>query len=172
MTGNTEDVLYVQCDDGYSGSGESRCTADGTFTEVTCTPNPCTSTQVEFSSTHTDSNSVAGNTDDWIDVKCLDGYTASNHDTSIAIEENVACQNAYELSESSASLAECLNLVTSEHCREHGNGFTVSYSASSGVCMCATDSCDSRLSLRDYHTYVVTENTYLLISLTHVCKTT
>jgi len=153
MTGNTEDVLYIQCDDGYSGSGESRCTADGTFTTVTCTADPCTSTQVAFSSTHSRTDSVEGNTDDWVDVQCLDGYTASNHDTSVPIEENVACQNSYELSDSSTSLSACLSLATSEHCREHGNGFTVSYSASTGVCRCSTDSCDTRRSLSGYHTY-------------------
>ena len=37
ITGATTDVVSVECNQGYSGSGNATCQADGTFTTVTCT---------------------------------------------------------------------------------------------------------------------------------------
>ena len=167
MTGNTEDVLYIQCSDGYSGSGESRCTADGEFESITCTPNPCSSTQVEYSATHSTLNSIFGDTDDWIDVQCLNGYSASNHDQTVPIMENVACRNTFELSESTTDLNDCLNLALADtqNCFKHGNGITVSHSLSSGTCVCSTDSCDDTNDQDGFNTYVTLFFFHTLYSL-------
>ena len=41
ITGTTGQDVAVDCDDGYSGSGNVTCQADGTFTALTCTGNNC-----------------------------------------------------------------------------------------------------------------------------------
>jgi hypothetical protein len=76
IVGTTGERRGVICDAGYFGSGEAVCGTDGTFSTVTCTPNPCQSTQVA-NSDHTATDSVSGSTGDTVKVQCLDGYSGS-----------------------------------------------------------------------------------------------
>jgi hypothetical protein len=73
IEGFTGDESTITCDMGYSGGGTVTCQSDGTFTSVSCTPNPCASTQVMWSDKST-VDSITGATGDVRTVNCLVGY--------------------------------------------------------------------------------------------------
>ena len=66
----TGQIVTVKCDEGYTSSNSTvMCQADGTFTSMICTPNPCQPTG------HRDSdypvwNSITGSTGDVVPVTC------------------------------------------------------------------------------------------------------
>jgi hypothetical protein len=77
IQGVTGGVVAVICDTGYSGSADATCGTDGFFSVVTCSPDPCTATKVDFSVAHTSDASISGVTGDKVEVTCAEGYSGS-----------------------------------------------------------------------------------------------
>ena len=76
ISGVTGDTVTVTCTPGYSGSGVVTCQADGTFTSLTCSANPCAATAVANSDKSL-AGSIAGSTGDIVAVQCDPGYSGS-----------------------------------------------------------------------------------------------
>ncbi len=76
ISGTTGQSVEVTCDAGYSGSGTATCSTSGTFNSLTCTANPCTSTQVA-NSNKAAAGSISGTTGQSVEVTCDAGYSGS-----------------------------------------------------------------------------------------------
>ena len=72
IAGVTAEVVAVQCNDGFSGSGDAICGTDGMFTTVECSPNPCTPAEVQFSD-RASTSSLLGAMNDVVVVVCDEG---------------------------------------------------------------------------------------------------
>ena len=81
--GTTYESIWVECDAGYSGSGNATCTPDmdehtntSSWNFTGCWANPCESTQVA-NSDYTATGSINGSTDDMLNITCDDGFYGS-----------------------------------------------------------------------------------------------
>ena len=79
IQGATDDVVSVTCLEGYSGGGNVECMSNGRFTNVTCEPNPCISTQVQ-NSDRAAPESIVGATGDTVQIICDYGYCVKGND--------------------------------------------------------------------------------------------
>lgn len=78
ITGVTSDSIDVKCDDGFTGSGTTTCTAksgsaSSVFTSIECTRAICSPVKVDHSD-HATTDSIKGVLGDKIRVECDDGY--------------------------------------------------------------------------------------------------
>jgi len=74
ISGTTTQSVVVTCNAGFTGGGVIVCQASGTFTTVTCSALPCTSTSVA-NSNYAAANSITGSTGDIVTVSCNAGFS-------------------------------------------------------------------------------------------------
>jgi len=85
LIGIPGDIVTIECSAGYSGSGNTVCQNDGTFSPTkTCTPNTCTPISSVANSDYS-ATSITGTTGIIVIVTCDIGYDDDGHSTGMAI---------------------------------------------------------------------------------------
>lgn len=92
VTGRLFEVVEVQCDEYYYGSGNMTCEKNGSFSWLSCQGNPCTATSVANSNLATE-RSIIGGYEDSVTIVCDSGYSGGGVMTCLeaGVFTNVTC---------------------------------------------------------------------------------